>query len=105
MVWWVTDPGRARSEQAAVAELAEAGWLGGIRWYVGDGLALTVDFEVAHGAEAFPLTMTYAALHPHAPPRIVPRTAAASPGTNTRTGNCVWSTGRTTGCRRSRVRC
>lgn len=74
MAWWVTDPGRVRSEQALVAELAEgAGWLGGIRWYVGDGLALTVDFDVAHGAETFPLTMTYAALHPHAPPRIVPR--------------------------------
>jgi hypothetical protein len=74
MAWWVTDPGRAKSEQAAVTELAEgAGWLGSIRWYVGDGLALTVDFDVAHGAETFRLTMTYAALHPHAPPRIVPR--------------------------------
>lgn len=74
MAWWVTDPGRARSEQAAVAELAEgAGWLSGIRWYVGDGLGLTVDFDVAHAAETFPLTMTYAALHPHAPPRVVPR--------------------------------
>jgi molybdopterin/thiamine biosynthesis adenylyltransferase len=74
MAWWITDPVRARSEQAAVAELAEgAGWLSGIRWYVGDGLALCVDFDVSHRAENFSLTMTYSALHPHAPPRVVPR--------------------------------
>lgn len=74
MAWWITDPGRARSEQAAVAELVEgAGWLNGIRWYVGDGLALCVDFDVSHGAENFSMTMTYSALHPHAPPRVVPQ--------------------------------
>lgn len=74
MAWWIADPGRARSEQAAVAELAEgAGWLSGIRWYVGDGLALCVDFDVSHGAENFSMTMTYSALHPHAPPRVVPQ--------------------------------
>ena len=74
MAWWITDPVRTRFEQAAVAELAEStGWLSGVRWYVGNGLALCVDFDVSHGAESFSMTMTYSALHPHAPPRVVPR--------------------------------
>ncbi|MBA9068844.1 hypothetical protein FHR71_002594 [Methylobacterium sp. RAS18] len=57
-----------------MAELAEgAPWLSGVRWFVGDGLALSVDFDVSHGAEIFSMTMTYSALHPHAPPRVVPQ--------------------------------
>lgn len=74
MIWWLEDPGRARSERQGIADLAErAGWLSGVNWYVSAGGALSVDLEIEHEGQGFPLTMTYAAFHPNAPPIVVPR--------------------------------
>ncbi|MGY4346604.1 hypothetical protein ACVWXM_003071 [Bradyrhizobium sp. GM7.3] len=74
MIWWLENPGRARSERQSVAELAErVSWLKNLRWYLSDGAALAVDFEIDHDGRSVPLTMTYAEFHPNAPPIVVPR--------------------------------
>ncbi|MCP1838761.1 hypothetical protein ACVIHI_008314 [Bradyrhizobium sp. USDA 4524] len=74
MIWWLENPGRARAERQSVAELAErVSWLKNLRWYLSDGAALAVDFEIDHGGHGVPLTMTYAEFHPNAPPIVVPR--------------------------------
>src|SRR3546814_174396 len=74
MIWWLENPTRARSERQSVADLAERmNWLRGVRWYLSNGAALAVDFEVEHDGGRVPLTMTYAEFHPNAPPIVVPR--------------------------------
>jgi hypothetical protein len=74
MIWWLENPTRARSERQSVADLAErVNWLRGVRWYLSNGAALAVDFEIEHDGESVPLTMTYAEFHPNAPPIVVPR--------------------------------
>ncbi len=74
MIWWLQNPTRARLERQSVADLAErVSWLGGVRWYLSNGAALAVDFEIEHDGESVPLTMTYAEFHPNAPPIVVPR--------------------------------
>jgi molybdopterin/thiamine biosynthesis adenylyltransferase len=74
MIWWLENPTRARSERQSVADLAErVNWLGGVRWYLSNGAALAVHFEIEHDGESVPLTMTYAEFHPNAPPIVVPR--------------------------------
>lgn len=74
MIWWLENPARARSERQNVADLAErVGWLRSVRWYLSNGAALAVDFEIDHDGESVPLTMTYAEFHPNAPPIVVPR--------------------------------
>ncbi|WP_316186682.1 MULTISPECIES: ThiF family adenylyltransferase [unclassified Bradyrhizobium] len=74
MIWWLENSTRARSERQSVADLAErVNWLRGVRWYLSDGAALVVDFEIDHDGESVPLTMTYAEFHPNAPPIVVPR--------------------------------
>jgi hypothetical protein len=73
MIWWLENPARARSERQSVADLAErASWLRGARWYLSNGAALVVDFEIEHDGESVPLTMTYAEFHPNAPPIVLP---------------------------------
>src|ERR1700743_1168947 len=77
MIWWFDNPARARSEGQGVGELAaRVSWLKGIRWYLATGLALSVDFDIEHGSETFPLSMTYAAFYPSAPPIVIPRDGA-----------------------------
>ena len=74
MIWWLHDPARARTEQRALANLAEAvPWLDAVRWRVADGAVLAVDFDIEHGGTTFPLTMEYSAFHPNAPPTVTPR--------------------------------
>lgn len=74
MIWWLENPARARSERQSVADLAErASWLRGVRWYVSDGAAFAVDFEIELDSDSISLTMTYAEFHPNAPPIVVPR--------------------------------
>ena len=74
MIWWLENPARARSERQSVADLAErVNWLRGVRWYLSNGAALAVDFEIDHEGQSVPLTMAYAEFHPNAPPIIVPR--------------------------------
>jgi molybdopterin/thiamine biosynthesis adenylyltransferase len=74
MIWWLENPTRARSERQSIADLAEGvNWLRGVHWYLSNGAALVVDFEIDHDGESVPLTMTYAEFHPNAPPIVVPR--------------------------------
>ncbi|MGZ2432633.1 ThiF family adenylyltransferase [Neorhizobium petrolearium] len=74
MIWWLENPARVRSERQSVADLAErVNWLRGIRWYLSNGAALAVDFEIEHEGDSIPLTMTYAEFYPNAPPIVVPR--------------------------------
>ena len=74
MIWWLENPTRARSERQSIADLAEGvNWLRGVRWYLSNGAALVVDFEIDHDGESVPLTMTYAEFHPNAPLIVVPR--------------------------------
>ncbi len=74
MIWWLDNPTRARVERQNIADLAErVSWLSGVRWYLSAGLALSVDFDIEHDGQSFPLTMTYAAFHPNAPPIVLPR--------------------------------
>lgn len=74
MIWWLENPARARLERQSVADLAErVNWLRSARWYMSNGAALAVDFEIDHGGQSVPLTMTYAEFHPNAPPIMVPR--------------------------------
>jgi hypothetical protein len=74
MIWWLENPARARSERQSVADLSErVSWLRGVRWYLSDGAAFAVDFEIEHDGDSIPLTMTYAEFHPNAPPIVVPR--------------------------------
>lgn len=74
MIWWLENPARARSERQSIANLAErVNWLRRVRWYLSNGAALAVDFEIEHDGESVPLTMTYAEFHPNAPPIVVPR--------------------------------
>lgn len=74
MIWWLENPTRARFEREGIATLAErVNWLRAVRWYLTDGAALAVDFEIDHEGVSVPLTMTYAEFHPNAPPMIVPR--------------------------------
>jgi molybdopterin/thiamine biosynthesis adenylyltransferase len=74
MIWWLENPARTNAERQGISDLTErVSWLSGVRWYLSDGAALSVDFEIEHDSQNFPLTMTYAAFHPNAPPIVVPR--------------------------------
>lgn len=74
MSWWLTDTARAKSEQAALAELDEqVGWLSGVTWSMGDHLQLNVEFDIEHDGEVFGLSMSYPATFPDTPPMISPR--------------------------------
>jgi molybdopterin/thiamine biosynthesis adenylyltransferase len=74
MIWWLNNPARARAERESIADLSErVNWLTGVRWYLSDSAALSVDFEIEHDGKSFPLTMTYASFHPNAPPIVLPR--------------------------------
>lgn len=74
MIWWLENPARARSERQSVADLAErVNWLKSVRWYLSDGAALAVDFEIDHDGRSVPLSMTYPEFHPNAPPIVIPR--------------------------------
>jgi hypothetical protein len=74
MIWWLENPARARSERQSVADLAErVSWIRGVRWYLSDGAAFAVNFDIEYDGDSIPLMMTYAEFHPNAPPIVVPR--------------------------------
>lgn len=71
MSWWLTNTTRAKSEQVALAQLAErAGWLSGIRWRIGENLQLIVDFDIRHNGETFGLSMAYPSTFADTPPMV-----------------------------------
>jgi hypothetical protein len=74
MMWWLENPARAKAERRGVAELEErASWLSGVRWNVIAGGALSVEFQIEHQGQSYPLLMTYSLFHPSSPPTIVPQ--------------------------------
>ncbi|WEX85816.1 ThiF family adenylyltransferase [Sinorhizobium garamanticum] len=71
MSWWLTNASRAKSEQVALAQLAEgSGWLSGVSWRIGDDLHLIVDFDIQHNGETFSLFMAYPSTFPDTPPMV-----------------------------------
>lgn len=74
MIWWTSQPSRARSERSAIAELEEASdWLCGVVWRITDEGALRAEFELMVNGAAVPLELTYPNLFPDVPPQIMPK--------------------------------
>lgn len=74
MIWWASQPSRARAESAAIAELEErSDWLRGVSWRIGSDARLIADFEIVHLGEAVALTITFPSFFPNMPPQVTPR--------------------------------
>lgn len=74
MIWWASQPSRARSERQGIAELEEQNdWLRGVSWRLTEGARLCADFEIEHLGTEVPLTLTYPNFFPDMPPQITPR--------------------------------
>lgn len=90
MIWWLQDPARAQAERRSLAELTEAvPWLTGVQWHVAAGGVLKVDFDIEHEGITFPLTLTYSAFHPSAPPTVMPRDGSPLSGHQYGTGGSL----------------
>lgn len=74
MIWWASQPSRARAESTAIAELEErSDWLRGVTWRIGEDARLIADFEIIHLGEAVRLTITYPNFFPSMPPQVAPK--------------------------------
>jgi molybdopterin/thiamine biosynthesis adenylyltransferase/ubiquitin-protein ligase len=74
VIWWTSQPSRARSERSAIAELEEASdWLRTVSWKVTDEGVLRADFEITVNGAAVALELTYPGLFPDVPPQIRPK--------------------------------
>lgn len=74
MIWWVSQPSRARSEGAAIAQLQEQHeWLRNVEWTIGKGASLSANFEIERFGRVIPLTINYPNLFPDMPPQVLPR--------------------------------
>lgn len=74
MIWWASQPNRARSERLAIAELEEANdWLRSVAWRLTKEARLCADFEIEHLGKIVPLTLTYPSFFPEMPPQVMPR--------------------------------
>lgn len=74
MIWWISQPSRARSEVSAIAELQERhDWLGNVEWTVGKGASLSASFEIERLGRLISLTINYPSIFPDIPPQVVPR--------------------------------
>lgn len=74
MIWWITQPGRARAEMAAVAELAEsAPWLADVSWSFGTETRLAAEFTIRHQDKTIPLKLVYPSFFPDTLPQVLPR--------------------------------
>ncbi|MBM7406376.1 MULTISPECIES: ThiF family adenylyltransferase [Sphingomonas] len=74
MIWWLSQPSRARSERLAIAELEERyGWLSGVKWEVREEARLAADFEIEHLGQAVAMTITFPSFFPDVPPQVRPR--------------------------------
>lgn len=74
MIWWTSQPNRARSERLGIAELQQASdWLLDVRWRIADDTKLCADFEIDHLGTTIPLTIIYPSFFPDMPPQVVPR--------------------------------
>jgi len=74
MIWWTSQPSRARRERQAIAELEDrSAWLSNVAWRLTNDAKLCADFEIDRNGEAVPLTMTYPSFFPDMPPQVTPR--------------------------------
>ncbi|KQM26496.1 MULTISPECIES: ThiF family adenylyltransferase [unclassified Sphingomonas] len=74
MIWWLSQPSRARSERLAIAELEERhGWLRGVKWEVRQEARLAADFEIEHLGRSIAMTITFPSFFPDVPPQVCPR--------------------------------
>ncbi len=73
MIWWASQPGRARAERAAIAELEERSpWLAVEKWGFESDL-LKVEFAIRHLDDETRLTLTYPSFFPASVPSVVPK--------------------------------
>lgn len=71
MIWWASQPSRARSERSAIAELEErVDWLRDVKWKVTDEGVLRSNFEIVLNGEPIALELTYPGLFPDVPPQV-----------------------------------
>lgn len=81
MIWWASQPSRARSERRAIADLQErSDWLRDVTWRLTPQARLCTDFDLVRLGEAVPLTLTYPGFFPDMPPQITPRDGARLTG-------------------------
>lgn len=74
MIWWASQPSRARSERVAIADLEErSDWLSEVRWRLTPEARLCADFEIARHDGSVALTLTFPSFFPDTPPQITPR--------------------------------
>lgn len=74
MIWWASQPSRARSERLAIADLAEQhGWLTVLTWRLTSEGRLCCDLDIDHLGKPVPLTLTYPNYFPDMPPQVTPR--------------------------------
>ena len=73
MNWWLVHSTRARSEKAAIGELAlRSDWLTDVRWKFAGDLRLSVAFTIRYADTSAQLVMEYPALFPELPPQVKP---------------------------------
>lgn len=81
MIWWASQPSRARSERRAIAGLQEQSeWLRDLSWRLTPEARLCADFDIVRLGETIPLTITYPNFFPDMPPQITPRDGARLSG-------------------------
>jgi molybdopterin/thiamine biosynthesis adenylyltransferase len=74
VIWWTSQPSRARNERSAIAELEETvGWLQGVTWRLTDTGVLCADFELTILGEPVTLELSYPGIFPDVPPQIRPK--------------------------------
>lgn len=74
MIWWTSQPSRARSERIAIAELEDrCAWLDKVSWRLTKDLTLCADFEIDRNGEGIALTIAYSSFFPDTPPQVRPR--------------------------------
>ena len=74
MIWWTSQPSRARSERQDIAELEErVPWLRDVSWRFATEARLAADLDIVHLGETHGLTITYPSFFPAMPPQVTPR--------------------------------
>ncbi len=73
MSWWFNQPGRALTEKAAIADLAEqADWLVAPDWTIDKEFRLSVRFELHYAGKLTKLQLQYPSVFPDIPAQIRP---------------------------------
>ena len=74
MIWWASQPSRARRERREIADLEERNeWLNAVTWRLTEDVRLCADFTINHLGAAVPLELTYPSFFPDMPPQVRPQ--------------------------------